>query len=141
MHVHGNPIFHSNFAVIRKALAVNISSKIFDISEYLVENYCSVLNIIISLSFCLGSSIKIWEIIEIEREKRQEIDHQRRPQNSRWRRSCDQNHGLSKMKIDDVSVKFGYNPGHTDSVKEGTIFMGLLVLFGVFNQVLKCLGP
>ena len=107
----------------------------------LVENYCSVLNIIISLSFCLGFSIKIWEIIEIEREKRQEIDHQRRPQNSRWRRSCDQNHGLSKMKIDDVSVKFGYNPGHTDSVKEGTIFMGLLVLFGVFNQVLKCLGP
>jgi hypothetical protein len=51
----------------------------------------------------------------------------------------DQNPRPSKMKIDDVSVKFGYNPGHTDYVKEGTIFMDLLVLFGTSNQVLKSL--
>ena len=119
-------IFHGNFAIIRKALAVNIASKIFVISEYLVENECSLLNVSIILLFCLWFSIKIWEIIEIEREKRHEIDRQRRPRNSRCSGrpralpgvpgrsgqylvgpAYDQNPGHFKMKIDDVSVKFG----------------------------------
>ena len=51
---------------------------------------------------------------------------------------CDQNAGPSKMKIGDVEGKFGENSGSMDSGKEGTLFMDMSVLFGVFDQVLKC---
>ena len=50
----------------------------------------------------------------------------------------DQNPGPSKMKIGDVSGVFRDNICHTDRVEEGTVFMDLFILFGIFNEVLKC---
>ena len=42
------------------------------------------------------------------------------------------------MKIGDNSQKFRENPGLTDSVKEGIVFMDLGVLFNVFDDILRC---
>ena len=50
----------------------------------------------------------------------------------------DQNPGPSKMKIGDVSGIFRDNICHTDRVEEGTVFMDLFILFGIFNEILKC---
>ena len=46
--------------------------------------------------------------------------------------------GPSEMKIGDNSQKFRENPGLTDSVKEGIVFMDLGVLFNVFDDILRC---
>jgi hypothetical protein len=49
-----------------------------------------------------------------------------------------QNRGASGIKIGHVTGKLNENPGHTDSINEGTVFMDLKELFNVFNEVLKC---
>jgi hypothetical protein len=49
-----------------------------------------------------------------------------------------QNMGASQTKLADSHGKFGENSGDSDSVKEGTIFMDVQVLFGVFDEVLRC---
>lgn len=50
----------------------------------------------------------------------------------------DKNPWPSKMTIGDVKGKFGQNSHSVHSGKEGTIFMDMSVLFGVFEEVLKC---
>ena len=50
----------------------------------------------------------------------------------------DQNPGPSKTKIGDVSGIFRDNVCHTNCIEEGTVFMDLFILFGIFNEVLKC---
>jgi hypothetical protein len=48
------------------------------------------------------------------------------------------NRGASGIKIGHITGKVNENPGHTDSINEGTVFMDLKELFNVFNEVLKC---
>ena len=40
--------------------------------------------------------------------------------------------------LGDVSGIFRDNICHTDRVEEGTVFMDLFILFGIFSEVLKC---
>ena len=51
--------------------------------------------------------------------------------------SC-QNPGPSEAKLGDFTSEFGENYGQDDSVKEGTIFIDVEVLFRVFGEVLVC---
>ncbi|XP_046844662.1 LOW QUALITY PROTEIN: uncharacterized protein LOC124438534 [Xenia sp. Carnegie-2017] len=44
----------------------------------------------------------------------------------------------SGVEIGDQSADYGVERDHIDSIKEGTIFIDLSVLFGVFEDVLKC---
>ena len=53
-------------------------------------------------------------------------------------KACSQNPGPSKTKIIDTEMIFDGNTGDDGSANEGIIFMDLAVLFGIFNQVLKC---
>ena len=50
----------------------------------------------------------------------------------------DKNPGPSTMKIGDASGIFRDSICHTVRVEEGTVFIHLLILFGIFNEVLKC---
>ena len=69
------------------------------------------------------------------------------PQNRRGKRRAkkfkdgepsSQNPGPSQAKLGDFTAKIGENHSQNDSVKEGTVFMDLEVLFRVFGNVLKC---
>ena len=51
--------------------------------------------------------------------------------------SC-QNPGPSQAKLGNFTSEVGENHGQGDSVKEGTIFIDVEVLFRVFGEVLKC---
>ena len=53
-------------------------------------------------------------------------------------KECCQNPGPSKTKIGDTGRIFGENTGDDGSANEGIIFMDLAVLFGIFDDVLKC---
>ena len=53
-------------------------------------------------------------------------------------RPSNENPGPSGVKIGDQSANFGGNTEKIDSVKVGTIFMDLSVLFSLFDGILKC---
>ena len=45
--------------------------------------------------------------------------------------------GPSGVKIGAQTAKFGGNSVNMETVKEGTVFMDLSILFGVFDNILK----
>jgi hypothetical protein len=51
---------------------------------------------------------------------------------------CDKEAGPSGAKIGAQTAKFGVNSKNIDTIKEGTVFMDLSILFGVFDKILKC---
>ena len=46
--------------------------------------------------------------------------------------------GPSGAKIGAQTAKIGANSINMDTVREGTVFMDLSILFGVFDNILKC---
>ena len=50
----------------------------------------------------------------------------------------DKEAGPSGAKIGAHTANFGVNSENIDTIREGTVFMGLSILFGVFNKILKC---
>jgi hypothetical protein len=50
----------------------------------------------------------------------------------------DVSQGASGVKISNQSAKFGVSSTPIETTREGTIFIGLSLLFGVFDELLKC---
>ena len=44
----------------------------------------------------------------------------------------------SREKIGAQRASFGVNSDNIDTIREGTVLMDLSILFGVFDQILKC---
>lgn len=57
---------------------------------------------------------------------------------SKHGRQYDENPGPSGMKIGDQTAKIDVSSDQIDTVREGMIFMDLFLLFGVFNEILRC---